>query len=151
MESWSFPPRYDEHFFPDAKSRYWFAQRETMPAAEREKLILERLKLVCAYAYERAPFYRRKWDEAGFHPSQIRSLQDFEEKVPVVEKKDLRIAQERAAPFGDYLCVPESEVFHIHGTSEPEWLERLHCPASSHTVDDSDSSIRRAAFASRIR
>jgi phenylacetate-CoA ligase len=38
-------------------------------------------------------------------------------KVPVVEKKDLRIAQERASPFGDYLCVPESEVFHIHGTS----------------------------------
>ena len=117
MESWSFPPCYDENFFPDSKSRYWFPQRETMPAAEREKLILERLKLVCAYAYEHAPFYRRKWDEAGFHPSQLKSLEHFEEKVPVVQKKDLRNAQERAAPFGDYLCVPESEVFHIHGTS----------------------------------
>jgi phenylacetate-CoA ligase len=117
MESWSFPPSYDESFFPDAKSRYWFPHRETMPAAEREKLILVRLQLVCAYAYEHAPFYRHKWDAAGFHPSQLKSLEDFEEKVPVVQKKDLRIAQERAAPFGDYLCVPESEVFHIHGTS----------------------------------
>jgi phenylacetate-CoA ligase len=117
MESWSFPPVYDEGYLPEPASRYWFRARETMPASEREALILERLKVVCAYVYERAPFYRRKWDAAGFHPSQLNSLEDFESKVPVVEKKDLRAAQELAPPFGDYLCVPEAEVFHIHGTS----------------------------------
>lgn len=117
MESWSFPPVYDEGYLPEPASRYWFRARETMPASEREALILERLKVVCVYAYERAPFYRRKWDVAGFHPSQLNSLEDFESKVPVVEKKDLRAAQELAPPFGDYLCVPEAEVFHIHGTS----------------------------------
>lgn len=117
MESWSFPPAYDDNYFPDANSRYWFAKRETMPAAEREKAILQRLQAVCAYAYENAPFYKRKWDDAGFHPSQLKSLEDFESKVPVVQKKDLRAAQERKQPFGDYLCVPEDEVFHIHGTS----------------------------------
>jgi len=116
MEQWSFPPAYDEGYFPAPGSRYWFPRRETMPPAERERAILERLKIVCAYAYEHAPFYRRKWDEAGFHPSRLRSLEDFE-CVPVVHKKDLREAQHRQPPFGDYLCVPESEVFHIHGTS----------------------------------
>lgn len=88
-----------------------------MPPSDRELLILGRLKNICAYVYERAPFYRRKWDDAEFHPSQLKSLEDFESKVPVVQKKDLRAAQERSAPFGDYLCVAESEVFHIHGTS----------------------------------
>ena len=88
-----------------------------MPASAREARILERLQQVCTYAYAHAPFYRSKWDEAGFHPSQLRSLEDFESKVPVVQKKDLRAAQARAAPFGDYLCVPESDMFHIHGTS----------------------------------
>jgi phenylacetate-CoA ligase len=87
-----------------------------MPAGERERAILKRLQSVCAYAYEHAPFYRRKWDEAGFHPSKMKSLDDFE-RVPVVQKKDLREAQALAEPFGDYLCIPESEVFHIHGTS----------------------------------
>jgi phenylacetate-CoA ligase len=87
-----------------------------MPAAEREHAILERLKLVCAYAYGHAPFYRRIWDQAGFHPGQLKSLEDFE-RVPVVQKSDLRDAQARCSPYGDYLCVPESEVFHIHGTS----------------------------------
>ncbi len=117
MESWTFPPKYDEHFFPDPGSRYWFPRRETMPAAERDAAILERLKAVCRYAYEHAPFYRRKWDEAGFHPSQLESLEDFEDKVPVVQKKDLREAQDRTPPFGDYVCIPEREVFHVHGTS----------------------------------
>ena len=117
MESWSFPPQYDDAYFPSARSRYWFPRRETMPVAERESLILERLKQVCAHAYRHAPFYRRKWDDAGFHPDQLKSLEDFEEKVPVIQKKDLREAQTRAPHFGDYLCVPESDIFHIHGTS----------------------------------
>ncbi len=117
MEQWSFPPRYDEGYFPPRDSRYWFAVRETMPAGERERAILQRLREVCAYAYEHAPFYRRKWDDAGFHPSQLKSLEDFEQKVPVVTKKDLRAAQAAHPPFGDYVCVPETEIFHIHGTS----------------------------------
>lgn len=117
MESWSFPPAYDETYLPPPGQRHWFPQRETMPAAEREGAILDRLKVVCAYAYEHAPFYRRKWDEAGFHPSHLKSLEDFESKVPVVRKSDLRESQTRSPPYGDYICVPDSEIFHIHGTS----------------------------------
>src|SRR6185295_3014156 len=117
MEFWSFPPAYDESYFPDSENRYWFAQRETMPAAARDKAIFERLQQVCSYAYQNAPFYKRKWDEAGFHPTQLRSLEDFEDKVPVIHKNDLRDSQARAAPFGDYLCVPPEQIFHIHGTS----------------------------------
>jgi phenylacetate-CoA ligase len=116
MEQWSFPPAYDEAYLPQPDSRYWFPRRETMPTVEREHAILERLKLVCSYAYDHAPFYRRKWEHAGFHPSQLKSLEDFE-RVPVVQKGDLREAQTRSSPFGDYLCIPDREVFHIHGTS----------------------------------
>ena len=116
MEHWTFPPAYDESYLPDPASRHWFVERETMPAGDREKAILERLRQVCGYAYETASFYRRKWDEAGFHPSKLKSLEDFE-RVPVVQKSDLREAQTRQPPFGDYLCIPEREVFHIHGTS----------------------------------
>jgi phenylacetate-CoA ligase len=117
MEDWTFPPAYNESYLPQAGSRYWFPQRETMHPAEREKAILSRLREVCRYAYDNAPFYRRKWDAAGFHPSTLRSLEDFESRVPVVTKAELRVAQAASPPFGDYLCVPESEIFHIHGTS----------------------------------
>ncbi len=117
MESWSFPPSFDENYLPPADSRYWFPRRETMPAGEREKAILARLQEVCRYAYTNAPFYRKKWDEAGFHPDHLNSLEDFEDKVPVVQKADLRVSQANHPPYGDYLCVPESEIFHLHGTS----------------------------------
>ena len=117
LESWSWPPRYDETYRPAAGSRYWFPKRETMPAADREKAIVQRLRELCAYAYEKAPFYRTRWDQAGFHPDQIKSLEDFESKCPVIHKADLRKSQEQHPPFGDYLCIPPEEVFHIHGTS----------------------------------
>jgi len=117
MECWEFPPRYDQSYRPEVSSRYWFPVRETMPAADRERAILERLQEVCDYVYANSAFYRRHWDQAGFHPNSLRSLEDFEDKVPVITKRDLRESQAKAPPFGEYLCVPRSNVFHIHGTS----------------------------------
>jgi phenylacetate-CoA ligase len=56
MECWSWPPKYDDGYFPPSNSRYWFPHRETMPAGDREKAIVQRLREVCRYAYENAPF-----------------------------------------------------------------------------------------------
>src|ERR1700694_942216 len=117
MESWSFPPAYDAAYTPPAGSRYWFPVRETMHAGERDRAILARLQVVCRYVYAESAFYRRFWDGAGFHPEHLTSLEDFENKVPVLTKKDLRESQAAAPPFGDYLCVPDREIHHIHGTS----------------------------------
>jgi phenylacetate-CoA ligase len=117
VEEWSFPPRFDPGYLPPPGSRYWYPRRETMPHDDRERAILGRLKEVTRYAWEHSPFYRRKWDAAGFHPDHLRSLEDFEQKVPVITKQDLREAQAAVPPFGDYLCVPAAEVHHVHGTS----------------------------------
>jgi phenylacetate-CoA ligase len=116
MEAWSWPPDYDNEYLPPSNSRYWFPVRETMDPGEREVRILERIRQVMKYAWEKAPFYRRKWEQAGIHPDNIRSLEDFE-RVPVVTKAELRATQAQSPPFGDYLCVPPNEVRHIHGTS----------------------------------
>lgn len=117
MEQWTFPPAYDDKYFPSSESRYWFPKRETMPAGDREAEILQRLQELCKYAYKNASFYKKKWDEAGFHPNQLKSLEDFEDLVPVIRKSDLRAAQSAHPPFGNYLCAPENEIHHIHGTS----------------------------------
>lgn len=116
MEQWTWPPRYDESYRPAADQPYWFPRRETMAAEERDGKIVERIREVMSYAWENSPFYRRKWDDAGVHPSSIRSLEDFE-KVPVVRKEELRADQAAHEPFGSYLCIPESEVKHVNGTS----------------------------------
>ncbi|GAA3107289.1 phenylacetate--CoA ligase [Pseudonocardia yunnanensis] len=116
MEQWSWPPRYDETYRPPAGQEHWFPRRETMPSHERDEAILARIREVMGYAWDNSPFYRRKWDEAGIHPSSIASLEDFE-KVPVVRKAELRADQAANEPFGSYLCVDPAEVKHINGTS----------------------------------
>jgi phenylacetate-CoA ligase len=116
MEAWRWPPRFDDSYHPDPSEPYWFPVRETMDPGLREAAILERIQQLMRYAWEKAPFYRRKWSEAGISPDSVRSLEQFE-RVPVVTKAELRIAQAEHEPFGDYLCIGEEEVFHIHGTS----------------------------------
>lgn len=116
MEEWSFPPRYNCDYIPQMADRYWFPKRETMDSVGRDVFIVNRLRQVMLYAWENAPFYKKKWDAAGVHPDSIHSLEDFE-KVPVVTKQEMREAQERTAPYGDYLCVSESQIHRIHGTS----------------------------------
>ena len=116
MEAWSFPARYDATYLPSADSRYWFPRRETMDPGARDAAIVARLREVMRYAWDHAPFYRRKWNDAGIHPDHITSLEAFE-KVPVVTKQELRESQAAHPPFGDYLAIPETEIHHIHGTS----------------------------------
>jgi phenylacetate-CoA ligase len=115
VECWSFPPRYDDTYTPPPDQPHWFPERETMDPAERDALILERLREVCAYALERAPFYRRKWGE--FDPrTDLRSLEDFE-RLPVIEKDELRADQAEHPPFGSYTCIAPEDVVRVHGTS----------------------------------
>ncbi|MDZ7811273.1 MAG: hypothetical protein U5L11_16085 [Arhodomonas sp.] len=110
------PATLRRHLLPAPDQRYWFPQRETMDPAERDEAIVARMPRGDAVCLRHAPFYRRKWDAAGIGPDDVRSLADFEH-VPVVTKDEIRASQTAAPPFGDYLCVPEEEVHHIHGTS----------------------------------
>ncbi|MEU6128429.1 phenylacetate--CoA ligase family protein [Saccharopolyspora sp. NPDC047091] len=116
MEEWRFPARYDQDYLPDPDQPYWFPHRETMDPQERDAAVLARLREVMAYAYERSPFYRRKWDAVDCNPADITSFEAFEQ-VPVVTKEEMRAAQRDHPPFGDYVCVDDAEIHHIHGTS----------------------------------
>lgn len=116
MEEWRWPPSYDEQYAPSPDGEYWFPNRETMDPEERDEQILMRIRQVMSYAWEHAPFYRRKWAEAGIHPKSIKTLADFE-KVPVVRKEEIRADQLAHEPFGSYLCVDRQDVKHINGTS----------------------------------
>lgn len=101
---------------PPQDSPYWFPELETMPAERREASIVEKLRAALQYVHARSPFYRRKWDDAGVDVSAVQSLADFA-RLPVTTKAELRAAQAEHPPFGDYLCIPGSEIFHVHGTS----------------------------------
>lgn len=96
---------------------YWDRDRETRDPRQRENLILERLQAQLQYAYRHTGFYRELYDHAGVHPDDIRSLEDFTRRIPIVTKAMLRQSQTEHPPFGDYLGVDFAEVQRIQGTS----------------------------------
>ena len=60
-----------------------------MSPVELERFQLERLKETVAYAYAHVGLYRRKWQQAGVGPGDIKTLADIR-KLPVITRDDLR-------------------------------------------------------------
>ncbi|MBF9043569.1 phenylacetate--CoA ligase [Rhodobacterales bacterium HKCCE4037] len=74
-------------------------------------LQLERLKWSLNHAYDNVPFYRDKFDAAGVHPDDLKSLSDLA-KFPFTVKSDLRDNY----PFGMF-AVPRKDIVRIHASS----------------------------------
>jgi len=78
---------------------------------ELRELQLERLRATLVRVYERVPHYRAKFDAAGVHPRELRSLGDLA-RFPFTTKDDLRANY----PFGMF-AVPLRKVVRIHASS----------------------------------
>ncbi|CCH47582.1 phenylacetate--CoA ligase family protein [Pseudodesulfovibrio piezophilus] len=86
-------------------------QNETLPRDEMEKLQLRRLQALCERVYANVPFYRKKFDEKGVKPTDIKSLKDLS-LLPFTNKQDLRDQY----PFGLF-AVPKDQIVRIHSSS----------------------------------
>ncbi len=89
----------------------WNQEIETMPRAELQRIQGERLRKTVERVYNNIPFYRRKFDEAGVKPEDIKCVQDVQ-KLPFTTKQDLRDNY----PFGLF-AVPQDEVVRIQASS----------------------------------
>ncbi len=87
---------------------------ETMECMSREQLRdiqNERLRSVVRRVYEHVPFYRKKMQQKGLTPMDIKTVEDLR-LLPFTEKEDLRANY----PFGLF-AVPQSEIVRIHASS----------------------------------
>ena len=104
--------------FADVGSRYFDPVIETMPRDRLRDLQEERLLATVAHAYANSGLVREVWDEAGVTPRDVRSIDDFLERVPFIDKDRIRAYRDRHRdPYGGILCVPESELKGIYSTS----------------------------------
>jgi phenylacetate-CoA ligase len=98
-------------------ARHWDERWQRMSRAELDEVHLRRIRRLIAYAYDRVPFYRRLYDAAGVHPDDIRTLRDFEERVPFVDKPDVMADQEASASGFGLESVPRERRAWFHRTS----------------------------------
>jgi phenylacetate-CoA ligase len=86
-------------------------EMESMPADKMKELQLERLKWSIRHAYDNVPYYKKKFESAGFHPDQFKSLDDMK-RIPFLTKQDMRDNY----PYGLF-AVPLSKVVRVHASS----------------------------------
>ncbi|NLO49468.1 MAG: phenylacetate--CoA ligase [Clostridiales bacterium] len=82
-----------------------------MPVTQLKELQAKRLHDTVKRVYDHVPMYRKKFNEAGLKPDDIRSVDDLE-KLPFTVKQDLRDNY----PFGLF-AVPMEEIVRIHASS----------------------------------
>lgn len=90
---------------------YYNKEAETMPREQLKALQSERLCAMVKRVYEKTPLYRKRFDEIGLKPEDIKSIDDIS-KLPFTTKQDLRDNY----PFGLF-AVPMEEVVRIHASS----------------------------------
>ena len=86
-------------------------QIEKASRDELQDIQLRRLKWSLEHAYANVGCYRKKFDEAGVHPSDLKELSDLS-GFPLTDKRDFRDNY----PFG-MLAVPMDQVVRIHASS----------------------------------
>ena len=81
-----------------------------------EVLQAELLRGTLAYAYQSIPFYRRVWDEEGFHPTQVREVGDLA-RVPILAGPVMRDAVARGELLGRDVDPRETTSYDSSGSS----------------------------------
>ena len=90
------------------------ADLEPIEIASRDEisaLQLKRMKWSLRHAYDNVPMYRKRFDDAGVHPDDLKDLKDLA-KFPFTYKNDLRDNY----PFG-LSAVPREKLVRIHASS----------------------------------
>lgn len=90
---------------PDRRRGYWDAARETMSAAVRARYQAGWLAALVDHAWARAPGVRRRLEQAGLGPGDLRQPEDLA-RLPVVKKSELPELQRADPPFGGFCTEP---------------------------------------------
>jgi phenylacetate-CoA ligase len=93
-----------------------------------KKIQLDGLKWTAGHVYKNSPFYRKKLDNAGIKPEDIRSLDDIQH-LPLTDKDDLQ----KEYPF-PLRSVPFEDIVRIHASSGTTGKRKVLC----YTQKDTD-------------
>ena len=91
--------------------KYWNEKIECMEREEMLALQSQRLVKQVRHVWDNVPYYRKKMEEKGVTPQDIKGVEDLY-KLPFLSKADLRDAY----PYG-LLAKPLSDCVRIHSTS----------------------------------
>jgi phenylacetate-CoA ligase len=103
-------------------ARYWNPEMEGALGTEAmRRLQLERLRARARDLFAHAPYYRRRMEERGAAPDDIRTLEDWPKAMPVFTKSDYRTLIEAC----------DNDVFRLLDETLPVPMEDIVCMAAT--------------------
>ena len=90
---------------------FWNEKIECMSREELEELQLKKLQKTVKLAFNKIPYYNKKYTSCGVFPEDIETLKDIE-KLPFITKDDLR----ESYPYGLF-AVDMKDIKEIHSSS----------------------------------
>ena len=100
----------------DLSRPYWNAAIETMPVVAMREFQLRKLKRQVDYLYRNSTLYKAKFDQVGFKPGDLRTIEDLE-KIPFTTKQELRAGQDAYPPFGSHQAAPMDRIVRMTSTA----------------------------------
>ncbi|MGO8951000.1 MAG: phenylacetate--CoA ligase family protein [Ktedonobacterales bacterium] len=124
-----------------AYSPYWNPKNETLPREDLKRLQLVKLARMADWAYTQSPFHRRSFERAGFHPGQLKTLDDLR-RIPFMTREDWMTSISDHPLYGDLLASAPSNAIRYHltsgtsgrtpirvldGTKDWNWISEMWC------------------------
>ena len=97
----------------------WNETKECMSRDEMLDLQGKRLVMLVKRMYYGTDYYRKKMQQKGVEPGDIKSIEDLD-KLPFTTKEDLK----NTYPFGMF-AVPQSEIVRYHTTSGMDGIDTV--------------------------
>lgn len=101
----------------DLPRGYWNPRTETMEREQLRELQLGKLRAQLAHAHAGSPFWRERMDGAGIRPDQVRSLDDYTARFPILRRDEITAAEAVAPPYGTLASVDPRLGIRHHQTS----------------------------------
>ena len=138
------------------EKKVWNEKMETLSREEVERVRLRRLRKQLKYCYIHSEFYKRKFDQVGFLPEDIKTWDDFRKIPPLMDKEDERESQRESIerfghPFGIHLCCPPEKIVMAKTTGGTTGLPTFSYSFTQHDYDRWNEGSARGYWLSGLR
>lgn len=137
------------------EKKFWNEKIETLPIEEIRKIQSKKLKKQMKYIYDNSEFYRKKFDDLGTKPGDIRNMDDFRNLPVFITKEEHRESQDESLrrfghPFGTILCAPLEKVVGVSATSGTTGLPTFY-GFTKHDIKVNNEVIARGLWRAGVR
>lgn len=99
------------HIEKPGSPEYWAPQLDTCSREKLKEIQSEKLRIAVCYMYEYSGLFRRKCQEKGITPEDIRNVEDLS-KLPIITKQDMSEDLQANPPWGTYTAISERDWIH---------------------------------------